>query len=242
MRKLLTLALILSTIPAWASWTLNNAKQGGGTLTFANPLHNPSTIIVVCRSSSTDPTPTVTEAAGNTFVISPLGAVNIQVGGTLTTETILAAANTSTMASDTIICHTGGSIQQAAYEIYGCSPCGVFDGGVSNINQTSGAGGPNAIVSASFSTTVNGDFILMSYWDNGGAGSFTAGTSPVIFTLTGESITVIASEYATQGTHGAIAPTMGVTGAGVNWGSQAIAIAPSSLSSTRRRSQVISSQ
>lgn len=236
MRKLFPLLLLLS-LPAWASWTVVQSKQGTisaspSSVTFSSSLTNPSTIIVLCRMAVIDALGvTVTDTAGNTF--SDAGFGTFQFGVTpRDTFQIFTAANTHTTASDVVSCNLTSSNQVGivATEATGGSIC--YDGGAGTANQNTTGGGANAIVFNGFTTTTNGDLVYVAYDDAGGSSAWTAGTSPVMFTLMPDTPTTDVGEYVVQGTHGTIAPTMGYTGGAVNWGGLTIALKASCASAS----------
>lgn len=228
LRRFLLLTIVLgASCPAFAAWTITNDVQGtSNAQTFSNALTNPSTIIVTCRSSDTSLVASVTDTAGNSYILSPLGQFNTGIGF-LNREifSTWVAANTHTTSSNVVTCHdVAASSWAAATEITGCTTCGVVDGGVDAYQQTPSAGGANAIFFPTpFVTTHDGDFIYVMIVNTAGS-SFTAGTSPVVFTLLPASVSIIRGEYTTQATHGSIAPTYGYSGGSITWGGIAIAI------------------
>lgn|SRR5574337_27723 len=229
MKRILIAVIFLLSLPSWASWTVTNDKQAvAASVTFTTNLSNPSTIIVVCRAANIDPPIGVpTDTAGNSYVDSGLGYVQVNAGTPRDSMIIYVANNTHTTASNVVTCNFGGAtVFIEAAEITGCNPCGIVDGKASSIHQTASSGA-NTVISTSYNTTINGDFIFFTFFDQGGASGYSAGTSPLTFTLMPFTPTITVSEETTQATHGSIAPTAGFSSGGpITWGGMSIAIAP----------------
>jgi hypothetical protein len=227
MRKFVIPSLIVLAycLPAHAVWTLTNDQQAAATsVTFSNALTNPSTIIAVCRSRYISYNTGAHDSAGNTYVDSGLGSVGV---GLLPTDRpqfrVMTASNTQTTANDVITCDDNdGTTWTTATEFTGGSS--LVDGVIGASGLVAAGGGANAIVFPSYSTTQDGDLIFAVYVDEGGSSSWTAGTSPVAFTLTPATIAIAVKEYATQATHGSIGPTLGYSGGAVTWGGISIAV------------------
>ena len=198
------------------AWTLTNTGSGNSIPTrtavaasaFGASLTNPSLIIAVVGCASGTTVMSVTDTAGNTYVDS--GAGKATFNGSVSGIQIFYALNTSTTASNIVTLNlspTTGFGTIFVQEWTGgatSSPVDVFQ---SIANQLSVAGGANALVITSQTTTLNGDLIIAGFGTI--TNNSTAGTSPNAFTVVGTPINGIMMETFVQTTAGAIGPTAG---------------------------------
>ncbi len=198
-------------------WAINNSSQssaagnpGGTTYSaspFANPLHNPSIILVGVLNIPNNPI-TVSDTAGNTYSDAGSGLTGgysnrfyIQV---------FCAYNTSSISSN-VVKMTSTSFNYPrllAVEITGApssstSCANAIDAVKANANATSSVGSNNVTTTA-VTTTANGDFIFGWFGIQNGAPS--AGTSPNIFAALPSPANEL-GEYFVQTSGGSIAAT-----------------------------------
>ncbi len=198
-------------------WAINNSSQrsttgnpGGTTYSaspFANPLHNPSIILVGVLNVSNNPI-TVSDTAGNTY--SDAGSGVIGGDSNHFYIQVFCAHNTSSISSN-VVTMTSASFnfpRLLAVEITGApsssiSCANAIDAVKANANATSTVGSNNVTTTAA-TTTVNGDFIFGWFGIQNGVPS--AGTSPNIFTAL-PSPSNEWGEYFVQTSGGSIAAT-----------------------------------
>src|SRR4029077_1682301 len=158
--------------PNWrATWVKQNDATGNAasnpvaTTAFANPLHNPSIIIVWAWGSSAADIATPTDTAGNTYVDSGAGPVTSRAGFGF--GRMFYALNTHTTSSNVVQVANGGlgAIFVTALEFSGAAASPVRATST-NSNANTGAGGGQNITTGAIAGTVNGDLIVGGYVGN----------------------------------------------------------------------------
>jgi hypothetical protein len=180
---------------------------------FSVALTNPSLIIATCFYPAGVSPATPTDTASNMYVDSGQGPT--AVGSSSVAQTWY-ALNTHTTASNIVHCKSVGTTSNViafAYEWTGNATSSPVDGGNKTATTTSGAAGANSLVLASGSTTADGDLIVAF---EGNDGTPSHGTSPINFTDLNNADS--GTEYCTQPTHGAMAPTFGDNTSNDSWG------------------------
>lgn len=254
MRKLIIIAAFLvCSVPSWASWSVTNDKQnycGAGVTScadtaFSASLTNGSVIVVIFRylTSAATPLTGCNDTAGNSYSLAEAGfdtGALFPSGGPFLA--VFTANNTHTTASNVVTCGVtnASSLGLEAFEL---------TGGSSNVDGYAGTNlhnatcpGANVITFTGITTTQNGDFVFAILQVNNDFSPWSAGTSPVTFTLMPGAIVMGISEYNIQTSAGAIAPTEGCAGSGfLTYGGITIAFS-TSVPVSRHRGQVINSQ
>lgn len=233
--------------------TLTNDAQGYSgslvssvpTAAFANNLTNPSRIGVMCGSgdSTGGIVTTVTDTAMNTYTDSGYGVCVAATGYYFDAPNFqfFLASNTSTTASNIATCHFSFASQTARAEAFELTGTQAIPDGYSCTDLlTAVSSGPNAMVFNTLTPSSNGNFIyLAGFTPQGGASGFSAGTSPIMWTIMPYTITAFVSEYYVQSTAASIGPTEGFsTGSNVLYGGFAVALCTSNCNTNRHQQPI----
>ena len=234
MKHLLQFAALLLLLAMWprASWATIQVVQAASnhnwtssnldvTCTFASNVTAGNAIIVYADSSDGASAPTYTNAMGtdggspaDSFTL--LGQVNDtntseeQYGGLWYTTGSAGGFKTVTIKFSTISGLTGYS-RIVAFEVSGLASNGADVGNTNIVHGTGGSSSNNGDTSGQFSTNNNGELIVAAFGDIYDGGTWTAGTSPLTFTIPAngqDSTAIVAMEYAIQTTKGSITPAI----------------------------------
>jgi hypothetical protein len=223
MRTLLIFVLLLCAPSVWAGASViqaaNCANASGSTLditcTLASNVTAGNAVIVFAQMSTGNSTPPsytggdVVDGGSDSFTLLKQqdDTVNQQYGG-LWYKTGSGGGFTSVTFKGT---HFATAIfsSMVVMEVSGLLSNGS-DTGTSQTTAT-GSSATNGDATGSFSTSFDGEFIIGAFMDDTASGTWTAGTSPIPFTIpangqyTGYATTI---EYGTQIAHGAINPAI----------------------------------
>lgn len=212
-RLIFVLCLALAAVPAWAAWNQNNVQKvtvyssSASTPAFANPLTNPSTILVSVRTVNA--ISTISDTAGHSLAggsIVDCGAGSVLYNSSGSRVQLFYVLNTATTASNVVtVTSTGNHDIGIIAEEWtgGATSSPVDDTPASHANANSGTGGGQNVTVGPSTPTLGSDLVIGVAATNSSNGSLTVGTGFTSNLATSE----LNREYLIQSSPAAISAT-----------------------------------